>query len=154
MSMHIIGYHGLGAFPYAIKLGVALQLTNILRDVGEDWQAGRVYLPEDELNRFGLGRQDLAQGLLPGAPVMKNWRAFMRYQIARARGLYNEALPGVGLLERDGRFAIAAAAELYRAILEDIEAHDYNVFGRRAMVGSLGKVRRLPGIWWRAMFGA
>ena len=73
----------------------------------------------------------------------------MRFQIERTRKLYASALPGVALLARDGRFAIAAAAELYRAILDDIEAHDYDVFRRRAMVGNLEKLRRLPGIWWR-----
>jgi phytoene synthase len=145
MSMHIIGYQEEVSFPYAIRLGVALQLTNILRDVGEDWRFGRVYLPKKELERFGLGYEDIAQG-----KVKDNWREFMRFQIKRVRDLYTQALPGVALLERDGRFAISAAAELYQAILEDIEAHDYDVFHRRAMVGSLGKIWRLPGIWWRA----
>jgi phytoene synthase len=145
MSMHIIGYRGMKAFPHAIRLGVALQLTNILRDVGEDWRAGRTYLPQEELEAFGLDREDIAQGV-----VNDHWREFMRYQIQRARALYEEALPGVAFLERDGRFAIAAAAELYRAILDDIEAHDYDVFTRRAGVSRLGKLRRLPGIWQRA----
>ena len=62
MSMHIIGFAGNQAIPYAIKLGVALQMTNILRDVGEDWRAGRVYLPQDELAQYGLGEADLAAG--------------------------------------------------------------------------------------------
>ena len=147
MSMHIIGYSSLEAVGYAIKLGVALQLTNILRDVGEDWQRGRLYLPLEELEAFGLGETDVAAGCLDD-----RWRAFMRFQIARTRRLYQEALPGIGFLHRDGRFAVAAAAELYRAILDDIEAHDYDVFTRRAYVRD--KWRRLPGIWWRARFNA
>ncbi len=73
----------------------------------------------------------------------------MRYQIARARRLYQEAEPGIALLHPEGRFAIAAASSLYRAILEDIEAHDYDIFSRRAHIGLFGKLRRLPGIWWR-----
>jgi len=146
MSMHIIGYSSAEAIPYAIKLGVALQLTNILRDVGEDWRAGRVYLPLQELAEFGLTEGDLASGCLDG-----RWRAFMRFQIARNRELYAEALPGIRLLNRDGRFAVAAAGEPYRAILDDIEAHDYRVFDRRAHVSTLGKLSRLPGIWLRSL---
>lgn len=142
MSMHIIGYSGAEAIPYAIKLGVALQLTNILRDVGEDWKARRIYLPQDELAAFGLGEGDIASG-----HVNERWRALMRFQIARNRRLYEEALPGVRMLNRDGRLAVAAAGELYRAILDDIEADDYDVFNRRAHVSTWGKLSKLPGIW-------
>ena len=145
MSMHIVGFKGEEAVSFAVKLGVALQLTNILRDVQEDWDAGRLYLPQDELSAFGLTETDVAAG-----HVDDRWRAFMRFQIQRNRRLYEEAMPGVSMLHRDGRFAIAAAAELYRAILLDIEARDYDVFSGRAFVSRWGKLRRLPGIWWRA----
>lgn len=145
MSMHITGFAGPEAIPYAVKLGVALQLTNILRDVGEDWQAGRVYLPQEDLAAFNLSEADLAAGRID-----ERWRAFMRFQIARTRRLYAEAQPGIALLNPDGRFAIAAAAGLYSAILDDIEAHDFDVFGRRAHVSGWGKLRRLPGIWWQS----
>jgi len=130
MSMHITGFSDQQAIPYAIKLGVALQLTNILRDVGEDWNSGRLYLPLDELAAFGLDEQDLA-----AARVDDRWRDFMRFQIDRARRLYAEAMPGIALLHPDGRFAVAAAALLYQGILDDIESHDFNVFNRRAYVG-------------------
>lgn len=145
MSMHIIGFTGRDAVPYAVKLGVALQLTNILRDVGEDWRAGRLYLPLDELAAFGLDEADIA-----AARVDDRWRAFVRFQIERIHRLYDEAEPGIALLHADGRFAIAAAARLYRAILDDIRAHDYDVFHRRAHVGAWGKLRRLPRIWLRS----
>lgn len=145
MAMHIIGYAGRRAIPYAVKLGVALQLTNILRDVGEDWRTGRCYLPQVELAAYGLSEADVARG-----QVDDRWRAFMRFQIGRTRTLYTEAMPGIALLDRSGRFAIAAAAELYRAILDDIESHDYDVFTRRAHVNAAGKLARLPGIWWRS----
>ncbi|MBN1934915.1 MAG: squalene/phytoene synthase family protein [Anaerolineae bacterium] len=148
MAMHITGFEGAAAVPYAIKLGVALQLTNVLRDVGEDWRNGRLYLPLDELARFGLSEADVAAGRIDD-----RWRALMRFQIARARQLYAEALPGIALLHPDGRLAIAAAAELYRAILADIENHDYDVYTRRARVSRWGKLRRLPGIWWRSWRG-
>ncbi len=143
MVMHIIGFQNQDALPYAVKLGIALQLTNILRDVGEDWRAERLYLPLEELAQFKLGESDIAAGR-----VDDRWRAFMRFQIERVQRLYVESEPGIALLKSDGRFAIAAAAELYRAILDDIQAHDYDVFQRRAHVGLVGKLRRLPGIWW------
>lgn len=145
MSMHIIGFSGADVIPYAIKLGLALQLTNILRDVGEDWRRGRLYLPLDELAAFGLSEETIAAGV-----VDEPWRTFMRFQIARNRQLYQEAWPGIGMLHHDGRFAIAAAAGLYNGILDAIEANDYDVFQKRAYVSSWGKVRRLPGLWWRS----
>ncbi len=143
MSMHIIGFSGPEAIPYAIKLGVALQITNILRDVAEDWRAGRVYLPADELATFGLSEADLASGR-----VDDRWRNFMRFQIERNRRLYTEAWPGIALLNKDGRFAVAAAASLYRAILNDIEAHDYDTFSRRAYVSGPRKLSALLRMWW------
>jgi len=145
MSMHIIGFAGPQAIPYAIKLGVALQVTNILRDVGEDWRAGRIYLPQDELARFGLGENDLDRNVVTG-----RWRAFMRFQIDRNRRLYDEAMPGIALLNPDGRFAIAAAANLYRAILDEIERNGYDNFTRRAVVPAGRKLRLLPRTWWRS----
>ncbi len=145
MAMHIVGFNSPEAIPYAVKLGVALQLTNILRDIGEDWQNGRLYLPQDELAEFDLDEKDIESGL-----VDDRWRAFMHFQIARNRRLYAQAFPGIAYLSRDGRFSIAAAASLYQAILDDIEAHDMDVFHRRAHLGTWGKLRRLPGIWWRS----
>lgn len=145
MAMHIIGFSGEVALPYALRLGVALQMTNILRDVAEDWRNERVYLPKEELEQFGLSEADIARG-----EVTDNWREFMKFQIERTRRLYTESLPGIAMLQSDGRFAIAAAAELYQAILTDIENHDYDVFSRRAHISTTGKLRRLPGIWWRS----
>mgnify|MGYP005846185989 CR=1 FL=1 len=164
MAMHIVGFAGPQAIPYAVKLGVALQLTNILRDVGEDWRMGRLYLPLDELAAFGLSEVDIAAasgigGALAGSGgppategggMSRQWAEFMRFQVERNRSLYDEALPGVALLHPDGRFAIGGAAESYRAILDDIEEHGYDVFGRRAHTGSWEKLGALPGIWWRA----
>jgi len=148
MAMHIIGFAGEHALPYAVKLGVALQITNILRDVGEDWGIGRLYLPCDDLAAFGLSEDDIAAGVR--GSYDERWRAFMRFQIARNHQLYADAMPGIALLNAEGRFAISAASELYRAILTDIEAHDYDVFSRRSHIPMPSKVRRLPGIWWRS----
>lgn len=144
MVMYIIGYRGFEAIPSAVKLGVALQLTNILRDVGEDWRMGRCYLPQEELRAYDLSEEDLQNGQ-PDA----RWHALMHFQIARVRRLYTEASPGLALLQRDGRFAIAAAAELYRGILDDLEAHNMDNFRRRAYLSNWEKLRRLPKIWWQ-----
>lgn len=143
MSMHIIGYEGERAIPYAVKLGVALQLTNILRDIREDWEMGRLYLPLEELDFFRLGETDIAQG-----KVDERWQALMKFQINRARRLYEEAWPGITLLAPEGRIAIAAAATFYRGILDDIERHNYDIFSRRAYVTGWRKLRMLPGLWW------
>ena len=73
----------------------------------------------------------------------------MRFQVARTRRLYAEAWPGIRCLHHDGRLAVAVAGDSYRAILDDIESHDYDVFNRRAHVSTWGKLRRLPALWWR-----
>jgi phytoene synthase len=144
MSAHIIGFSGPEAIPYAVKLGVALQMTNILRDIVEDWRAGRLYLLLDELAAFDLSEHDIAAGR-----ISAHWQAFMDFQIARNRGLYALAWPGIAMLNRDGRFAIGAAAILYQGILDDIAAHGGDVFTRCSHVGKWGKLRRLPGVWLR-----
>jgi phytoene synthase len=104
-------------------------------------------LPKEELQAFGLSESDIAAGI-----VDDRWRDFMKFQIARVRQIYDESWPGIYMLDQQGRLAIAAAATFYRAILDDIEAHDYDVFNRRARVSKWGKIRRLPSIWWQTKF--
>lgn len=142
MSMYIVGFKGNEAVPYAIKLGVALQMTNILRDVGEDFRNGRLYLPREELVFHGIREQDIAEGR-----ITENWRQFMKFQIERTRHLYAESWGGVKLLEREGQLAIGAASVFYQGILDDIEKHDYDVFTRRANLSALGKVSKIPALW-------
>lgn len=142
MSMFIIGFKNEKAFPYAIRLGVALQLTNILRDIGEDWQRGRLYLPKNEMEQFNISEQDIEAGF-----VTDKWREFMRFQIERNRRLYAESMPGIALLNKEGRFAIGAAGELYQAILSEIEVNDYDVFNKRAFVKNSKKLIKVPSIW-------
>jgi phytoene synthase len=149
MAMHIVGFSSEDALPYAVKLGVALQMTNILRDVAEDWRRGRLYLPQDELAHYGLTERDIDRMVHTGE-TSDRWIRFMTFQITRTRRLYDEAMPGIAYLHPSGRFAISAAAHLYRAILHDIERHHCNVFTRRAHTSTIGKLGRLPGIWWRS----
>jgi phytoene synthase len=142
MSMHIVGFTNHTAIPYAIKLGVALQMTNILRDVGEDYRNGRLYLPCEELAFYGLRESDIAAG-----KVTDRWRQFMNFQIERTRQIYADSWAGIKLLDPDGRLAIGAASVFYAGILDDIEAHDYDVFMRRANLSTWGKLRRIPSLW-------
>ena len=142
MSMHIVGFKSNEAIPYAIKLGVALQMTNILRDVGEDYRNGRLYLPREELALYGIQESEIAQGR-----VTDHWRQFMKFQIERTRHLYQESWKGVKMLEREGQLAIGAASAFYQGILDDIEKYDYDVFTRRASLSALGKASRIPALW-------
>jgi 15-cis-phytoene synthase len=142
MSMYIVGFKSGDAVPYAIKLGVALQMTNILRDIGEDYRNGRLYLPREELAFYGIREQDIAEGR-----ITDQWRQFMKFQIARTRQVYEESWKGVKMLEREGQLAIGAASVFYQGILDDIEKHDYDVFSRRANLNALGKLSRIPALW-------
>jgi phytoene synthase len=144
MSMYIIGFKSSEAVPYAIKLGVALQMTNILRDVGEDYHNGRLYLPREELAFYGIQESDIAEGRMTD-----NWRQFMKFQIERTRQLYDESWAGVKMLEREGQLAIGAASVFYQGILDEIEKSDYDVFSRRASLSTVGKVSRIPSLWLR-----
>jgi phytoene synthase len=116
------------ALEHAKQLGYAMQLTNFLRDIDEDYQErGRVYMPQDELTRFGLSTRDIAEQRF--SPAFKE---FMQWQSERARALYAEADKGVPLLQKHGRFPVRVAAALYSAILGKIAQQNYNVFEGRA----------------------
>ncbi|HPH94552.1 MAG TPA: squalene/phytoene synthase family protein [Anaerolineaceae bacterium] len=129
------------ARPFAIQLGIALQLTNILRDVGEDAGRGRIYLPLEDLTRFGLTLADIQ-----AREVDERFAALMRFEINRARSFYRTALPGLAMLAPAARLGVGAAALLYQAILDEIEAIEYQVFTRRAHTSTWRKVMMMPGI--------
>ena len=142
MSMYIVGFKSNDAVPYAIKLGVALQMTNILRDIGEDYQNGRLYLPREELAFYGIREQDIAEGR-----ITDNWCQFMKFQIERTRQLYAESWEGVKMLEREGQLAIGAASVFYQGILDEIEKNDYDVFTKRASLSAIDKMGKIPALW-------
>ncbi|CAH8320172.1 unnamed protein product [Eruca vesicaria subsp. sativa] len=123
----------------ALALGIANQLTNILRDVGEDARRGRVYLPQDELAQAGLSDEDIFAG-----KVTDKWRNFMKMQLKRARMFFDEAEKGVTELDAASRWPVWASLLLYRRILDEIEANDYNNFTKRAYVGKAKKIAALP----------
>jgi phytoene synthase len=117
------------AVPHARDLGIAFQLTNFIRDVGEDLRRDRVYLPKEDLARFDVTRDDLSRGV-----VTANIRHLLGFEIARARELYRAAQPGVQLLDPDSRDCVRTAAVLYGEILDAVEAADYDVLRQRVAV--------------------
>ena len=123
----------------AVALGIADQLTNILRDVGEDRFRGRIYLPLEDLERFQYSEEELLAGTLND-----NWRALMRFQLERAREWFARSEAGVRWLAPDARWPVWASLRLYRGILDVIEQHQYDVFNKRAYVPKAGKLLDLP----------
>ncbi len=130
------------ADPYAADLGVAFQLSNFLRDVGEDLQRGRVYLPAEDLAAFDVTREHLEHGVVDG-PV----RRLLAFEVARTREIYRSAAHGVRLLHPTSRPCIETALALYGGILDEIEAADYQVLGQRVSVGKAARARvAVPGL--------
>ncbi len=125
----IFGLREAEAVPRAVEMGIAMQLTNILRDVGEDLARDRIYLPREELAAHGLDRS-----FLEGGQVDDRWRNFLREQIERARDTYRRAEPGIVYLERAARPTARMMSRIYAGILDRIEAADYRVFDRRVFV--------------------
>ncbi|KAG5246168.1 hypothetical protein OIU76_001655 [Salix suchowensis] len=130
----------------ALALGIANQLTNILRDVGEDARRGRIYLPQDELAQAGLSDEDIFKG-----KVTDKWRSFMKGQIKRARMFFDEAEKGVAELSAASRWPVWASLLLYKQILDSIEVNDYDNFTKRAYVGKAKKFASLPIAYGRAL---
>ena len=124
----------------AETLGVALQLINIVRDVPEDWRLGRVYLPQDELARFGVDEDDIAE-----ARVTPQWRALMAFQADRARAHLDAGLTLLDHLDRRSAACVATFAGLYRATLERIEAAEFDVFGGPPRLSRAAKLRVVGG---------
>ena len=123
----------------AIALGIANQITNILRDVGEDARRGRIYIPLEDLKRFNYTEDDLFNGV-----VDERWRELMRFQIRRAHTFFEAAESGISALSLDARFPVWTALMLYRGILNVIERNGYDVFSKRAYVSGPQKLTYLP----------
>jgi phytoene synthase len=139
----IFGLRHSEAGEQAIAMGNAMQLTNILRDVREDWLRGRIYLPLEDLARFGYSEGDLSRGVMNDA-----FRRLMKFEVARARSLYREGSRGLCWLADDGsRLTASAMAVIYSGILDAIERQHYDVFRNRAHLSTGQKLRRLPASW-------
>ena len=132
----ILGALSPEAFEAAKKLGIAFQLANFIRDIGEDLERGRIYIPIDELARFGVTREDLfARQLTP--PIVEA----IKFQIERVRNLQREASVGIAMLEPASRPCIEAASELYCGIVDEVEAIGYDIFNFRAKTSTWRRIK-------------
>jgi len=131
----ILGYASPEALHYGVTLGRAMQLTNILRDVGEDALMGRIYLPVEDLARFGYAEDNVFEKV-----VDERFIALMAFQISRVREIYEAAEPGIAMLSPESRYTVRLALSLYRRILRAIELNEYNVYTRRAYVPLSAKI--------------
>jgi phytoene synthase len=138
------GYTAEDAQKSALALGVALQLTNILRDVGEDRGRSRIYVPQEDLERFGVTEMSLMKGIKDDKYV-----ALMKFEIERARKWYAEAEAGIPMLAEDCQLPIRASLDMYALILDKIEQNDYDNFNRRAYTAKWEKLLVLPVSWFR-----
>ncbi len=133
-TIHILGFDSPEAPALAEKCGVAFQLTNILRDIGEDAARGRIYLPAEDLQRFGVSAEALCGNAKDGA-----FLRLMEFEAERARSYYQEAAPLVGLVHRRGRPALRALIGIYSRLLTRIEEQHFDVFTRRISLSSAEK---------------
>jgi phytoene synthase len=140
MMTPLLGYKNPEAMKYAENLGVAMQLTNILRDVKEDKDMDRIYLPLEEVRMFGVTEDDFFK-----ENFTDNFKRLMKYQIDRAHGYYEEADKGIKMLDRDAQFAIYSASKIYRGILKKIELQNYDPFQGRVFVPQSKKFQILIG---------
>jgi len=143
MMSYVIGYKNNLTLERAKKLGEAMQLTNFLRDVQEDYQdRARIYLPLEDMQRFGVPEDDIRDG-----QCTPKFVDLMRFEIERARELYRQAEPGIDELTQEGRFAVRLASRLYAAILIKIEQAGYDVFQGRVRTTKFEKFMLLYSVW-------
>jgi phytoene synthase len=136
MMLPVLGPLSDGAAGPAQALGEAFQLSNFIRDVGEDLDRGRVYLPQEDLDAYGVSREDLDARV-----VTDDIRKLLAFEIARTRDLYDQARPGVQLVEPTSRPCLRTAIELYGGILDEVERADYQVLSRRVSVPASRRAR-------------
>ncbi len=141
MTSRVFGYEDEKALEYAIDLGIAMQLTNILRDIGEDLGRDRIYIPADELKMFGITEEDFFSG-----NKSPKFIELMKFQVARARKYYAKADKGITMLNKDSRLPVYLARYNYSRILDKIEESEFNVFEERAYLNNFEKFTILPRI--------
>jgi phytoene synthase len=135
-TIHIFGFASPEAPPLAEKCGVAFQLTNILRDIREDAERGRIYLPAEDLSRFGVTEQDIHAGVRTPEFI-----DLMDFEATRARGYYKESLPLLDLIDRRSRASLRALITIYSRLLDRIERSNYDVFSHRISLSGWEKSR-------------
>ena len=142
MTSEVFGYTDSKALDYAVDLGIAMQLTNILRDVGEDLRRGRIYLPQEDLRHFNISERELFEGV-----VNEKFKSMMEFQIQRAHHYYSKADLGIPLLSSDSRMPVYLARYNYSRILDKIEENKFNVFDNRAYLNYTEKLTMLPRVF-------
>ena len=142
VCIEIFEYTDPKAREYATDMGIAMQLTNILRDIEEDCGRGRVYLPQDELEKFGVTEESLRAG-----DTGPEFRAMMAEQVSRARGYFERSAALLPLLKPRSRLCPAVLRALYSAVLDRIEVRDYNVFGERVALSTWEKLAITGKVW-------
>ncbi len=143
ICIHIFGYRGgEAARQHAIDLGLAMQITNICRDVREDWEFGRIYLPQDEMARFGVAEADIAAGV-----VTDSMASLLRFQIERARGFFASGRLLLPYLPARSRACPAALGLIYGGVLNRIERAGYDVFSQRVGLSKAAKLRLMARAW-------
>lgn len=147
VSVEIFGYHDSAARSYAVDLGMALQLTNIIRDVAADLKNGRIYLPGEDLARFRVTEDDLRVGHV--TPAI---RGLMRYECERARSYYAKAAATLPPPDRRNLLAAEIMGAIYFEVLRRIERNGYDVFARRIRVPRPHRAVIALRLWMRAMF--
>jgi 15-cis-phytoene synthase len=133
-TIHVFGFDSPDALPLAEKCGIAFQLTNILRDIREDGERGRIYLPAEDLERFGVSQEDLLTG-----QRTHEFTNLMRFEADRARAYYGESAPLLGLVHRRSRASLCALVSIYSRLLDRIEQANYDVFSRRISLSGAEK---------------
>ena len=147
IAIKIFGYKNLKAENYAIDLGVAMQLTNIIRDVKEDLQKNRIYLPLDEITRFGYTTQELKNQVLN-----ESFQNLMQFQVSRARKYFDSGLQLIPLISPRSRICLELLWNIYSAILDRIEKSGYNVFQEKHSLNTLEKFGLITKIWTKNLF--
>ena len=145
LAAEIFGYQDRQTLKYAHDLGLAFQLTNIIRDVGEDARRGRIYLPVDELQRFNVPARQILD-----AKHSDNFRELMAFQAARARQLYDQAFAQLPAIDRKAQRPGLVMAAIYRTLLREIAADGFQVLDRRTSLTPLRKVWLAGTTWFRA----
>ena len=146
ICLQIFGYDNDDAKEYAVDLGLAMQLTNIIRDVREDLEMGRVYLPQDEMARFGYSEEDLRNGVRNQA-----FMDLMQFQSQRARVYFERGFMLLPYLSRRSRACPAVLGALYSKVLDRIEASDYDVLESRLSLSKAEKIRITAQTWLGSM---
>ena len=142
--IHVWGFHDDRAIAAAEECGLAFQLTNILRDLREDVLRGRIYLPREDLDRFGYSADDLARGVADD-----RFRNLMQFEVARAREHYAAARSLFDYLDAPGQPILDAMLQIYGGLLDEIERSGYDVFSRRVSLSRYRKWSITLGVWWR-----